>query len=163
MLNSQLFKNPHDYLQVVETGALSPMMEPETSSNLLVLKENEAMRTGKPVQAIMTDDHGRHVRGHKTILDDPGLRANPQLVQAVLMHIQEHVVLNSNMDPNLGALLKEEPPVAPGMSQPTQGQPQAPEGEPMSPNANSVIESNMPDMPAGSPETMQQSYEQSIK
>jgi hypothetical protein len=151
LLNSGLFKNPNEYLQVVESGNLSPLLESETSGLMLVTKENEAMRTGQPVVALMTDDHGIHIRGHRTVLDDNMMRQDPAVVQAVLTHIQEHVELSKQQDPTMGQMLRQEAPISPPMGMPGQ----APMQEPSNPIAD-----NMPGAPAGTPPEMQQTIEQ---
>ena len=157
LLNTGLFKNAQEYLQVVESGSLSPLLESETSALILINKENEMLRKGQEPQALMTDDHGIHIRGHRTVLDDPMVRQNPTIVQAALTHMQEHILLSANMDPNLGAMLREEAPVAPA-----QGQLPQPGSSPSPSAPESPVEANMPSMPANAPESMKQDYEQSM-
>lgn len=150
LLNSGLFKQPSEYLQVVESGNLSPMLESETSGLLLITKENEALRTEQQVIALMTDDHGTHIRGHRTVLDDPMMRQEQSIVQAVLSHIQEHIELQTQMDPNLGAVLRQEAPVAPTMQ---------PQTGPMPAEPSNPIQDNLPKAPQGTPPEMAQIVE----
>jgi hypothetical protein len=80
--------------------------------------------------AIDTDDHALHIREHRAILNDADRRVNdPEFVQRTLMHIQEHIDALRAVDPDLLAILQQQPlgpvggsPVAPGNAAPKQAQ-----------------------------------------
>lgn len=117
LLNTGLIKNAEQYLQVIQTGTLEPLLEHETAQLMLIREENEALSEGGQVVAIMTDDHPTHVLEHAVVLSDPMVRSNPQITQAALAHIQQHIDLASNQSPVLAAMLKQQnfaPPPGPG-------------------------------------------------
>lgn len=132
LLEKGLIKSPEKYLLVLETGNLNQLSAGETTESLSIKAENEALREGREeVLAMMTDNHGEHIREHKLLLSDPQSRQDPELVQRVTAHIMEHVELSKQLDPALAQLLRIEvpPPPAPPMAGPG-GQPMpAPQGE----------------------------------
>jgi hypothetical protein len=110
------------YMQVLSTGKLEPVTEGKMAQVLLVKRENEALKDGKPVVAIMTDRHSLHIEEHAAILSDPETRTQDGIVQAVLGHIQEHLDLARSLPPDLAMLTGQEPlpqlpppPPGPGM------------------------------------------------
>jgi hypothetical protein len=64
---------------------------------------------GKPVRALMTDDHANHVLEHMVVLNSPEARENPQIAEAALNHIQEHINLSKTIDPQLAEMLGHKP------------------------------------------------------
>ena len=111
------------YLQVMQTGKLELMTNNITDQNELIAKENERLIDGTvQVSAVYTDRHMRHIKEHSAVLDDPDLRANdPELIARVDAHIQEHLQLLRETNPDLLAIIGEQPlspvggsPVAPG-------------------------------------------------
>lgn len=170
MLQMQMIKNPQEYFQVVETGRLDTMYEGDTKEVLLIQKENELLLSGQEVLATMLDSHKLHISEHKSVLADPDLRQDPTLVQNTLAHIQEHINYLRNADPELLALIGEQPlPPQPQEAAPNQmpSQQQAaangqaaplPNGGPMQPqsplpqpgdqiNSAQGIPVNLPNMP----------------
>jgi len=134
LLQMQLIKNVDQYFTVLNTGKLDPMIEGDQAELLNIRSENEEMISGGDVMAISTDQHRLHVQEHKSLLADPSLRRDPQLVQLVLEHIQEHInLLSGGADQRILQITGQEPlaPPAPpaleGGQPPQQGQ--APEGE----------------------------------
>lgn len=110
LLQMGLIKNPEQYEMVLTTGKLDVMTENTEAELLTIRKENEYMLDGeKPVMAIATDDHTRHIREHKGILADPDLRMDPDLVDRVTLHIQEHINLLRTTDPDLLQIIGEQP------------------------------------------------------
>jgi hypothetical protein len=130
-------ENPDQYIQVLETGRLEPVLEGKRRENVFIKGENEALRAGeKEVRALVTDRHQIHIMEHKTLLSDVDARKDRDLQVRVLKHIQEHITLLRTTDPGLLALLGEQPlpplqapgqPPAMGPEQPMP-QPQAPVG-----------------------------------
>lgn len=170
MLQMQMIKNPQEYFQVVETGRLDTMYEGDTKEVLLIQKENELLLSGQEVLATMLDSHKLHISEHKSVLADPDLRQDPTLVQNTLAHIQEHINYLRNADPELLALIGEQPlPPQPQEAAPNQmpSQQQAaangqaaplPNGGPMQPqsplpqpgdqiNSAQGVPVNLPNMP----------------
>jgi hypothetical protein len=118
MLQMSLIKTPEQYFQVIETGNLDNMTESITSQLDLTKAENENMIDGKPVMAVLTDEHVLHIKEHASVLSDPELRFDVELVQRVTAHIQEHIGLLSTTDPNILTILGQQPLQPQGMQQP---------------------------------------------
>lgn len=118
MLQMSLIKTPEQYFQVIETGNLDNMTESITSQLDLTKAENENMIDGKPVMAVLTDEHVLHIKEHASVLSDPELRFDVELVQRVTAHIQEHIGLLSTTDPNILTILGQQPLQPQGAPQP---------------------------------------------
>jgi hypothetical protein len=133
MLQMNLIKTPQQYFQVMNSGRLDSMFEGEIDELMLVKSENERMMEGEDVLASALDAHRLHIMEHKSVLSDPDLRKDPDLIQNVMNHILEHVELLRNTDPDLLALIGEQP-------LPPLEQPLAPtatgESVPIQPNSN---------------------------
>lgn len=137
MLQMNVIKTPQQYFQVMNTGRLDSMFEGELSELMLIKSENERMMEGDDVQATALDAHRLHIMEHKSVLADPDLRKDPVLTEKVFNHILQHIDLLRQTDPDLLALIGEQPlppiqqplaPTATGESIPIQGQ-QVPQGE----------------------------------
>lgn len=131
MLQMNLIKSPQQYFQVMNTGRLDSMFEGELSELMLIKAENERMMEGEEVNATSIDAHRLHIMEHKSVLADPDLRRDPMLTEKVFNHILEHIDLLRNTDPDLLALIGEQPlpplqppapPMPTGQSIPIQGQ-----------------------------------------
>lgn len=182
LMERGMIENPRQYMTVLQTGQLDQVTEGVDHENLNIRAENEAIRRGEPVKALITDNHASHIIEHKTIIADPDARRNPQFVDQVLSHIQEHLDLWRTADaallmitgqqppppPNNMTLLQEQQqPAAEGMMQPQQMQPQQmqpqqmpqPQGgiqapiEPVNPSAPGEMMPNQPRMPSLPPGT----------
>ena len=131
MLQMNLIKTPQQYFQVMNSGRLDSMFEGEMSELMLVKSENERLMEGEDVDASALDAHRMHIMEHKSVLSDPDLRRDPTLTEKVFTHILQHIDLLRNTDPDLLAMIGEQPlppmqqPLAPtptGESIPIQGQ-----------------------------------------
>ena len=91
LLNGGFIKNRQDYMMVLETGNLEPLLESYDLEISLIKDENDAMSNGPIPPAIVFDDHVTHIPEHKALLASVEARKNPQLVQAVTAHIQSHL------------------------------------------------------------------------
>jgi len=118
MINQGLLSNPQEYLTVIETGQLEPLTSSESSELDLIHDENEALLEGQQIQAVVTDNHVQHVKEHKQVIASVEARKDPALVQATLMHINEHISLMAQADPSLmnvlGYASLQAPPPPPG-------------------------------------------------
>jgi hypothetical protein len=132
MLQMGLIKTPEQYLMVINTGKIETLTDDTVSELLNIKSENEALIDGKPVIALMTDQHSLHIKEHKGVLADPDLRQDAELVQRTLAHIQEHIDLLRNTDPQTLMMLGEQPLQPPQPPMPPQGQqgPPPPQGAP---------------------------------
>lgn len=108
MLQMGLLKTPEQYFSVINTGNLDTLTEDTQSEIDLIRSENEDLVMGKDVIAIATDQHKMHIREHKSVLADPDLRRNPDLLKSVLNHIQEHIQLLRTTDSDLLAIIDEQ-------------------------------------------------------
>lgn len=138
LLQMGLIKSPQQYFSVINTGNLDVMTEDEQAELFLIKGENEFLMEGKPVLAIFTDEHELHIKEHKAVLADPEMRLNPDILERVLTHIQEHMDLlrgqgvgpmgEPETDPDLLTILGSQPLAPQGGSpanQPMQNVPDA--------------------------------------
>ena len=122
LLEKGMVKNPDEYLMVIQTGKLEPMTEADTSEMLLIKAENEKLRNGEQIMAVATEKHNVHIQEHKAVLANPETKENPEIVQATLDHINEHLDLLRNTDPGLLMVLGMEPMPPNPQQQPPQMQ-----------------------------------------
>ena len=109
MLQMGVIKTPEQYFSVINTGQLDVMTEDVQSQLFLTKGENERLVNGEPVIAVWTDEHTLHIKEHATILSDPELRFDQDLVARVTQHIQEHVDLLRNTEPDKLQILGQQP------------------------------------------------------
>lgn len=109
LLQMGLIKQPEEYIQLINTGNLNVLTQDTQSELDLVKLENEDLVMGKEVMALSTDQHKLHIREHKCILADPNSRRNPELLQLVLSHIQEHISMLRTTDADLLTMIDEQP------------------------------------------------------
>ena len=170
LLQNGMLRNAKEYLTVVETGQLDPILASEMSEIINVHSENEELQQGKMPQALIIDDHKLHFYEHRSLLANPESRRNPQLVQAVLSHIQEHVTL-ANSPANqvfailLGDSMQPPPPAPPPPGAHPMGGPagmpaQMVAGNPLQQQAQGIKPPHMPNLPKGSPQQAQENYHQ---
>jgi len=131
----KLLKNPNQYFQVMNTGRLDSLFEGEMSELLLIKSENERLMEGEMVMASIFDAHREHIMEHKAVMADPDLRKDPVLLRNAQEHMQQHIELLRNGDPDLLQLLGQQPLNPPMMP----GDPNLPPG-PM--NNQEVLEQN---------------------
>jgi hypothetical protein len=166
LLQQGLIDNPKQYITVLTTGQLDPAIEGAQHKLLNIRAENEELREGRPVSALMIENHPMHIQEHECVLANPEAKRNPQLVQNTLAHIQEHLDLWRSMDPALAALLGiAPPPPPPMMGAPA---PQQPQGSaqvmnstpPVMEQVDDVQMAQMPSLPEGAPPQAQEAYDQ---
>lgn len=137
MIQYQVIKNPNQIIQVLETGRLDALDEDVESELNLMRDENETLMAGGTPQAIAIDDHKQHIWEHRKPLQDTELRKDPDLVKRVLAHIQQHIELLRDTDPQLLQLVMQQPlppenPPGPPPGSPPQGGP-PPQGQQQGP------------------------------
>lgn len=140
MLQMGVIKTPEQYFQVIKTGRLDIMTENIDSELILVKDENERMVEGKDVIAIFTDEHLIHIKEHRAVLSNSTYRFMPEMVQRVQEHIQEHINLLRQTDPDLLSILGQQP------LGPAGGSPISPIPNPNVPD-QSMQGPNLPPMP----------------
>lgn len=130
MLNSGQI-TPSEYTDVVQTGTLKNSTEDITQEDALMQWENQQLIQGIPVEALLTDNHLKHILKHKTTLMQPDVRLDKQKQLEITKHITDHqqkwIILGAQ-NPQLLALITGSPIPAdvpnPGVTAP-QAQPNA--------------------------------------
>lgn len=123
LIKNNMVSNVQQYIQVLNTGKIEPLIEGEQAELLNLKAENEELSESRPVPVVITDNHQMHIREHKSVLASPEARRNPQIVNAVTKHLQEHINQWKNTPPELLQLL--------GMQPAPQGLNNAPMNNPM--------------------------------
>lgn len=147
-----IVKTPEQYISIMSTGRLDAMTDDTQRELMLIKDENEKMAEGMYIPALGIDQHSMHIKGHRAALSDTELRANPELVRAILDHIDEHINLLSTVNPATLAIIGEQPiqPANPPQSPeppPNMNQSAGAPGEQVSaPNPNAPLP-GMPNMP----------------
>lgn len=149
LISNQLITSPRQYLTVVETGNLDALTSPDEDINLLILEENEWLSEGKPVPAVVTENHADHIKSHMSVIASPGAKQDATITQTVLQHIQEHLNQWQDASINNPAILlatgqQPLPQMAPLMP------PGAPQGQPpgeMNGAPNAQLEAQQPKQP----------------
>jgi hypothetical protein len=132
LIQMGVINTPEQYFSVINSGRLETMTEGPSNQLLLIRAENEKLSEGETdVIATAVDQHSLHIREHMNVLSDPDLRNDQELTARVLAHIQEHIELLQTTDPNLLALIGEQP-----LGPPT--------GSPVSPQS---VNPDMPNQP----------------
>lgn len=150
LLKNKLIENADQYIQVLTTGNLDPLIEGKQAELMLISSENELLSEGKTVMAVVTDDHALHAYEHKSVLASPEARNNPEIVKATTAHLSEHIKILEQLsasNPNLLIALGQtpvQPPPAPGGGAPPAG-PGAPEKPPVgAPSIGKTLDVNSP-------------------
>lgn len=142
LMKNQLIKTPDQYIQVLTTGKLDPIIEGIQAELLLIKGENEDLANNKPAFATIVDDHVKHIQEHRAVLANPNVRNNDNpVLRLTLDHIAEHVQLMQKPEVQwLATLLHQETSPAP--------QPQAGQVVDNSQTNAPQPEANLPNMPS---------------
>lgn len=144
LLQKGLISDGKAYLTLIETGQFDQALEGDEAQQMLLRKENEDLRDGKPVQALVGDPHLLHMQEHRAVIADPMIRGavaagDPmaqKIVQATIQHIMQHNQLYHTQDPIWSQIAGEPPapppPPPPGMMPPPG--PPGPGGPPPGPH-----------------------------
>jgi hypothetical protein len=153
----EMIDNPDQYVQVITTGRLEPVVEGKQANLLLIKGENELLAEGKPQRALITDYHAKHILEHTIILANPEIRQSPDdpIVQMALDHIQEHIAFAQSPGYQMmAAMLGHELLVAPAMPQmPPQDGGTGSMLNNTNPAVQAASEVPMPNMPSAPPGT----------
>jgi hypothetical protein len=132
LLANHIITNAAEYLMVLETGQLEPMIQGPTSELLNLASENEMLLDGNDIPVLFTDNHVLHIQEHSALASDPLVRGNPEQFGIIAAHLQQHIAMLS--DPtyaNFRQLMGQPslpPPMQPGMPQAGAPAPGAPQG-----------------------------------
>jgi len=140
-----MIENPDQYIQVLTTGRLEPVIEGKQSQLLLIKGENEQLAEGIKQRALITDNHAKHILEHTIVMNNPEIRQDPNnpVVEATLAHIQEHMEMLQN--PALAPLLQILHQEIVASPQPV---PQGPSMDATNPVMQQAEDVNMPVMPS---------------
>ena len=136
MIQMGVITDAYQYQNVINTGELDFLTEGSQGGLLLIKSENERLIEGEYIQAVFTEKHSQHIKEHSYILDDPDLKKDPELLKRVSDHIQQHINLLRTTDPDLLAMMGEQPLSPPG------GTPLGPEALPGGPINTTPIQQN---------------------
>jgi len=96
LLQNQIITTAAEYLMVLETGSLEPMIQGPTSVLLNLASENELLLDGEQVPVLFTDEHILHIQEHTALASDPQIRMDPERFGMLAQHIQEHIMMLSD-------------------------------------------------------------------
>lgn len=113
-----LVSDPVGYIDVMTTGNLNALIEPEIQERSLVREENSALLRGEEAPVLVTDSHEKHLKFHKMLLDSPRVRREQAVVQNILQHMQAHLDMQGSQGLQPGALSAEVEPASPGNAAP---------------------------------------------
>jgi hypothetical protein len=133
LLSAQMIENPQQYLQVLQTGRLEPMIEGKVSELLNIKSENERIGDGDIPEVVMTDNHPLHIQEHKVVMDSPESREDPKVVESWTAHLTKHFDVWRTTPPELLQVMglpPIQPPMMPPGALPPGGGPPPPEGGP---------------------------------
>ena len=109
LLANNMVDTPEQYIQVMTTGRLDPVVEGERAELNLIREENEMLSEGAYPSVIATDDHMKHLKEHKAVLSSPISRSDVQITQNTLNHMMEHIDQLRETDPSLLQMLGQTP------------------------------------------------------
>jgi hypothetical protein len=109
LMDRGMIKNAQQYLQVVEMGRLDPIVEGEQAELMFIKDENEQLAQGQEMEAAWTDDHMTHIKEHKVVIASVDARQNPDLMNATLRHIDQHLGFLREIEPQQLMMLGQQP------------------------------------------------------
>jgi hypothetical protein len=139
LLERGMIPSSEQYLQMINTGRLEPMVQGQTADLMLIKSENEQMLEAKTPNAYYTDNHWLHIKEHATVLSSTDVRGQggAPTIKAVTAHNEHHIRLLRETNPELLMVLGQQPlagktqaPAVPpqgGELSPQQGQPTGPQ------------------------------------
>jgi hypothetical protein len=122
-----MITSPKQYITLATTGQLQVLLNPDEQKQILILEENEWLSEGKPVEAIITQNHADHIASHNAEITLEMIQDDPHTVGRILAHTQHHIDLWVEATINNPGLLiaTGQQPMAMGASQQGQGPVQA--------------------------------------
>lgn len=148
LLQAGFVDDPQQFIMVMQTGRLEPIIEGKTSQLMLIRGENEKLSEGQEVKALVVDNHELHILEHAAVASSPEARSNPEVMAALTVHLQEHIDMYKNLDPIVAQILKMQPQSNPKAQPNSQGQfPLAQSVDATNPVTQEAATVNMPNMP----------------
>jgi hypothetical protein len=87
-------------MNVINTGNLETATDGTVFEQIAIKDENEAMMHGSQVPVLAYDQHYEHITGHRSLIADPSMRQDAELVKIVTEHINEHINQLMTVNPN---------------------------------------------------------------
>jgi hypothetical protein len=109
LLKMGWIKTPEQYIMVLQSGRLEPIIQGEQAELMFIKDENEQLSNGVMVEAAWTDDHIVHIREHKCVMASVDARKDPELMNAALTHLDQHLAFLREIDPQQLMLLGQQP------------------------------------------------------
>lgn len=110
------------FAEILDTGNTDCLLEQDRNSKLAIDMENEALVRGEVPPVVFTENPIEHIKGHSRLVHSPDDKKDPALVMRVRQHIQEHLTVWQQTDPNVLAALGIPPfqmiPIMPGQMPP---------------------------------------------
>jgi len=132
LLSRGMISVPQEFLTVVRSGQLDPLLQSDEAQLTRIHEENEQLSKGLPARVDMwTDNHVLDIKEHAALLASPAARGDPQLSASVYSHIGQH--FQALMNPQVSWAMQAlgfptvPPPMPFGMGQ---GGPPAPAPQP---------------------------------
>lgn len=113
LMSKGFIKTPEQYFQVLATGKLEPLIESQQTELMNIRSENELLGEGGMPSVFALDNHKLHIQEHRSVIDNPEARKDPNITGAVWQHIQDHMFTWRNTDPELLLMTSQQPPSTP--------------------------------------------------
>lgn len=91
LLSNKAITTAQEYMDIIMTGSITPVIEEETAELAYIRMENEMIMAGEKPLVTGVDNHVEHIRKHRVTLFHPDTRNNPTVLQAGLDHIKDHL------------------------------------------------------------------------
>lgn len=85
-----LVHTPAEYIEVLETGSLEPLLEGEEAQLHLIREQKEMLRNGQKCVASKYDNHPLCIQEGMAILSNMSARNNPNVIGAVQDYVEQH-------------------------------------------------------------------------
>jgi len=118
LISMNMIENADQYMQVITTGRLEPIIEGKQAQLILIKGENEQLSEGIPQRVLATDNHQKHILDHTIILSNPEIRQDPNspIVAVTLAHIQEHLDMANNPEIQRIMMILHQEPIPPSIA-----------------------------------------------
>ncbi len=154
-LERGLIKNPQEYIEVLETGDLEPLLEADEAQLHLIREQMERLRNGEKVIASKYDNHPMFILEGMSVLSNMDAREDAKVIMAVQDFVEQHRAMWKQLSveaPEICGLMKipvlPPPPPPMPMGPPNVPRGTMPPGIPTPNGAGLPQKTNLPPMPA---------------
>ena len=91
-LERGFIKTPEEFITVLQTGNLEPMLRADSAELDLIHDENDKLMQGATLTASAADYHVMHIREHHALINSVEMRNSP-IAAAIMAHIMQHIQL----------------------------------------------------------------------